>query len=443
MNRKKIKMLSVLTVFCILVLLVVSGCSVSSGGGNKVSMTFAHPFEGKQGFEQEYANELQAFAESVKDQAEWSFEVVPGADLRQKMIVDAAADNLPDVFYYWDRTSLRNMVDADKVLDPIEYLNKSTNINKEDFLDWSWNAYTFDGETHIAIPYTGYYEFFMANQAVFDEYNLDIPTTYEELLQVSAVLADNDIVPIAIGSKNGDPAHFLYAELWQQFGDNQNLDKIQTGEYPFDTDLTRKTTDYVIDMVQNRVFPKDTLGSGGYDPTIAMYNEGKAAMILAQTWSIPKFGQSVIDTTVLVPIPKLPDAVHDPSAFTLGGVNNGLVINKKSWQDPDKQKQIIALLDKLLSDEMYSLFIKYGRNNIYKNLQIDTSGLNPPKLFQMVEDFVQGKQISSQFFSAMPYPANKEVFMQGLDQVWSGNMASDDFTSRVQNSIASELEKNK
>jgi len=453
MYKKNIRRAIVLILAVILVAAVFAGCGGSTGqtGGQTTSAsgTTSKPSEQKKPTEKptiriahlwtegeaRYAsvNEgLNKFVEDNKDVANFSLEAEQGDNLRNKIKIDLAANNLPDIFYYWAITSLKPMYEADLILDVNEYFAKSTKIKAEDFLADAIASYTPDGKNTYAIPTTGAVDYLACNKELFAKYNLQYPKTYKELLAVAKTFSDNGIIPMAVGSKGGNPGHFFFAEVYYQFGTLDYMSKVTTGENKFDYELNRKAADIILEMARNKVFPTDTIGSGDFAPAVSLYNEGKAAMILGQTWSISNFSDEIVEKTELISFPKFEDAVNDPTKFTVGGVNNGWVINKKSFHDEAKQAAIVTAMDYLASDEFYTSLAAYGQF-IMKNMQIDPSKVS--KLYNMVLDFSKNQKPLTNFWILMPDPVSQEVFSTAIDELWAQTIDAETFCKKVQDSI--------
>ena len=76
------------------------------------------------------------------------------------------------------------------------YLDKVFESNKE-------LVYSDDGHIYC-FPYAGNeYVLWYYNKALFEQYELEVPTTYEELLHCVEVFSDNGITPMALFGQEG------------------------------------------------------------------------------------------------------------------------------------------------------------------------------------------------------------------------------------------------
>ena len=143
-------------------------------------------------------------------------EEIAGDEMKNKISVDAAADNLPDVWQYWPGCVCKDLADADLLADCSEYLEKSEVIKKDHFGDAALAPCTFDKEI-LALPRMGATGVFLVNKEIFKENELEAPKTWDELIEVSKVLREKGITPLNVGSKLGNPSHFFYNEIVCQF----------------------------------------------------------------------------------------------------------------------------------------------------------------------------------------------------------------------------------
>jgi len=372
-----------------------------------------------------------AFAEKNKDLADFKMEIAQFDAQRDKIKIDLAANNLPDVFIYWDYTLYSPMVEAGLLLEVKEYINKSKVLKWGDIPQNAWDSNTPDGKNYYGIPMKGFVDFFMANREIFKKYNLKYPTTYDELISAGKVLQQNGIIPLAIGSKGGNASHFFHAELLQQYVDMNWMTGITTGKSRFDSPEMLKASQLCMDMAKAGLFPKDTIGSGEFAPPASLMNEERAAMILAQTWMINMFKEDIAKKFDYVPIPKMPGAKYDPAGFRIAVANNSWLINKASFDDPKKQAGMIALLDWLNSDEVVG-YVAEGGDWIVKKVTLDESKLLPFYVTVMNWENKANKKGAQMVYSMLPDPIVQEAYSAALDELWAQAITAEQFVKKVQ-----------
>lgn len=172
---------------------------------------------------------------------------------------------------------------------------------------------------------------------------------------------------------------------------------------------------------------------------MALYNEERAAMILSQSWMIKSFKQEIVDKSDLISYPKFKDAVNDPATFVVGGVNNGYVINQKSYKDPAKHEAMIALMDCVASDYMFDLMATKGGYFMFKNIKMDPKSVWP--LYTQTQEYYVNHRPLTNFWILMPDPVTQEVYSYAVDELFAQTITAKQFVDKVQASIDKALKK--
>ncbi len=430
---------------CGMALTSMSGCSGNGddstdsqgGSGNLPVIRFATNYmAGTEQFHSDFSEMVEAYAASVKDKYTVEFESESGDNLRDKIKTDLAADNLPDCFHYWTAGSVKDMVDNNLLLDIDEYFAVSKNLSRDNYPESSLGVYTFDGKTY-GFPIEGSSNYMLYNKEIFDEKGLTPPTNMDELLEVSKALSADGIVPLAVGSSAGNPAHFWYAAVFYQYYTQEESNTI-CGEQDkwLGEDNIVKTGNLIEQMRDAGTFPADTLGSGDFAPAVSMYNEEKAAMIYAFPWVIQQFTDEIVEKSEFMDVPVMPDAKYSTSDFVVGGTNFGFVVNAKSFHDESKQAALVDFVDYLLGDEVNQLVAESGRWAV-KIQEYDESKLNP--LYVRAQEYLDGREERVHLWSNMPAAASQEVFSYAMDELWAGSATVDQINQDIQDSINSDL----
>lgn len=413
-----------------------AGCSSSgsksgsSGGGSQVTIRLAHTYTGSDPKAKYFEAELKKFESQHKD-IKIVEETSSGDDLRAKVKVDMASNNLADVMTYWGGAILKPLVDNQKVLDISEYLNKSKTLKKGDINDGAWSFYTYNDKTY-GIPMEGYKSAYVVNKDLFAKYNLQYPKTEADLLNVAKVFNQNGIVPLAVGSKGGNPSHFYFSELYNQLPNGTDEIKKLGTNYKFDTANALKIANVIDEQRKAGVFPKDTISNGDWNPAFQLYNNGKAAMVYTYPWCLGTMSKEMADKSVIIPAPKLDGATKDPSTFVSSSAVFGLVVNKTSFEDSKKQAAIVSLLDFMTSDEMFKELAKGGLMPT-KNVKLDNSTLSP--MIQKLYEYTAKLDSVPDHYNTWPDDASFTTFQNSLDELFAGSSTPQQFLTKVQNEL--------
>lgn len=439
MFQKHIKVicLALTLVFSLSLLLV--GCggntgSTSTNGGKKVKIRFAHGWTAGDEVGKAGADAINKLAEDNKDSFELVQEVIAGDEMKSKIRIDIAGNNIPDAWMYWGSASdAGSFVKSKILLDVDEYLKVSKNTKKEDFPEGGWDGFRIDNKVW-GIPLQGYVGYWFYNKEIFAKYNLQYPKTYEELIAVSKVLNENDIVPLAMGSKAGNPAHFFMSEMYVQFPNGIKELHDLSSSWKFDTENMHKVGDLIADMKKNEVLPSDTIANGDWGPSFALYNEGKAAMVYSYTWMLGSLKPEIANVSEIMAAPKLPGATVDPTTFISRGGSYGMLIYNKSFQDKNKQPALVALADMISSDAFVEEQLYVAGQIPVKNIKIDSTKLKVSMLAKVLE-YADGKDNMTNHWLNFPDTKPWADAQNFLDELFAGSSTPDQYIEKVQKSL--------
>lgn len=418
---------------------LLGGCNkkvdpAASTSNGKVTLRIAYNWTGSDPQAPYFEGMLKKFQEENKDTIDLKLEGTPGEDYRTKIKVDASAGNLPDVFTYWPGlANLKSMVEANQLLDISEYLNASKEVKKDQFPASYWDFYNVQGKTY-GIPVSCFKGFFIANKDLFAKYNQKIPQTWDEFLAVSKVFNDNGIIPLSMSSKGGQPSHLYYSFLAYQFDNGFKQAQDLTASHNFKTDSNLKAAQAIDQLRKLNVFPKDTMATGDWGPSLALYNDEKAAMIYEFPWMIGAIKPEIGNKSEFFAMPAVNGGIDKTSKYTIGAVNMGYVINKTSFEDTKKKDVIVKLVDYITSDKMFSELAKGGMPPA-KTVKIDGSTLNP--FFARFLDYTKDQEALSQHENFFSEPNGFTALLQGLDELFAGVSTPEQFIGKVQSAIDS------
>lgn len=395
----------------------------------KVTLRISYNWTGSDPQAPYFEGMLKKFAEANKDSIELVMEGTPGEDHRSKIKVDASTGNLADVMTYWPgNANLKPLVEGNELLDIGEYLKVSTATKKENFPDSFWDFYKING-TYYGIPVSSFKGFFLANKSLFDKYSLSIPKTWDEFMAVSKTFIDNGIIPFSMGSKGGQPSHLYISFLAYNFENGYEENSKMLESWNFNTPSNVKAAKAIDEMRQNKIFPSDTVSNGEWGPSLALYNEEKAAMIYEFPWMAGHVKPDIAEKSEFFDMPAYQGDTSKTSGYTIGASNMGYIVSKKSFEDPAKQAAIVKLLDFITSDEMFSELAKGGMPPA-KNVTIDSSTLDP--FFARVLEYTKNQTALSQHENFFPDPCGLSTMFEGLDELFAGAITPEDFINKVQ-----------
>ncbi len=169
--------------------------------------------------------------------------------------------------------------------------------------DWEFKFYDIckkslesDGKYYgvpLGITYAG---FAWADKAMLANYSLDVPTSYDDLLQVSKVLRENNQFPLAIGAKDA----WVDIDAWMSIANDVNRDKLYSaieGNTPFtDADLVESFRIWQ-NCFKDGIFQDGAIGMTLYNEVNDMFQkEGSIPMFINGSWALNMFTLTDEDT---------------------------------------------------------------------------------------------------------------------------------------------------
>ena len=384
--------------------------------------------------------EIARFQE-VADRMGFTLQIegVTGDELRNKIKVDAAANNMPDLFKFWNGGVMMDYVAAGLIQPIDDYIALSQFVKEENYPESAWLNTYYEG-TRYGIPYQQGIGTFLANKEIFDECGVAIPSdgwSLDEFLAACKVFREHGYQPTNVGSLGGNPSHFFYGEFVCQYADGNELTANLSQHLQFDNPSFRKAAEYMEVMRLGGAFPDDVAAAGDWTPSAVMYAEGKCAMGYTFGWTFSNFNQEVVDKTVCIPLPKLPDADRDPLHFIQGTVNDNYMITKKAWEDPLKRDCIVALLDQFFGVIELEAARTGVRVPVDKSVLAQVDYASDPSMMGKVMAYrvEVGVEGSPMIWMSCPDTKTQFDYQAYLDELWAGSITPDTFMLKTQASF--------
>ena len=379
-----------------------------------------------------FKNTIADYKEDVMDRFILETEESIGLNHKQKILIDLSSDTLPDVFMFWSyETNLKYLAENGYLLDVQEYFDASHTVSRDDFYAENLRA-TEIQDINYAVPHEVFFGFMAANKALFEKYELGIPSTWDDIRDISPVFLENDIIPLYMGSFRGDPGHLFFSALAYQDRNGYSDTMAIKDTLNFKTPGNLQAAEAIIELIEMGAIPKNTIYSGSFEQQVTAYNQRKTALSFSFNWSLALFNEDIVDETIIIPVPRISGDSRDTSSFTVGGTAQSVCINKESWDDPEKRATIIEIVDWLLSDKVFITRMKQSGTIPAKKMELPKMD-NP--MYDKVFDFVDSVEvlgIHEFYFNSL---GSFDVYKEANDLLWSGVLDRDEFLEIVQKGI--------
>lgn len=307
------------TLLPVILILSVSGCGSDNTGTDGASpapgdpqaespvqtIRLATTFTGEDPYTNVWQQVLKDFAQTqpgikVVDEA-----VVAGGDaFKIKINTDFASGNEPDVTYGFNGALGKSLVDSGKVIAWDDVLRADpawASTFKPDTLE----SCKYEGKLY-ALPFVGFFEGMWVNKDVFRKSGLQIPRTYDDIVESIPVFRKNGITPIVCAFS--DEPHYIIETFLLSMGGKEGHSN------PFDPSWAGALK-LIKDLYDLHAFTDDalTIKQGA---CAELFADKKAAMFISGSWSRGSFKDT--ENTAVIPLPLVPGGKADPTDIIRG-----------------------------------------------------------------------------------------------------------------------------
>lgn len=274
-----------------------------------------------------------------------------------------------DVFFYWAGGRGGKLQKADKLLAIEDYL---TEEQLDTIKPGSDAQFIYDDKLYTVPTYSWMMPLY-CNTELFESAGVEIPTTYDELLDVCEKLKAAGVeVPLAMGIKDAWQAAFVYEAIALQEVGYENENKMLNGEIPFDDPGYLEAAEKTKKLYEAGAFGANPMEITASDAD-QLYLTGKAAMRMTGNW----FTDAVYTdkNTVVQDITKaaqIPVFSKGTAEDYVGGFIDSFFINKNT-ANPDVAADFTMFLCKYIATARH----ESGQGFTAFTDPVDESGLQP------------------------------------------------------------------
>ena len=351
----------------------ISDSSDSKADSSSETMTIMMNGSDSDAFMEGYRKIVDGFNESNEYGVKVEIQNITNADYKTKLTTMMASDSEPDIIFTWPLGYLENFVNGDKVVSIQKYLDEDEDW-KNSFNGGILDPLTYDGEVY-AIPTQQSTAIMYYNKAIFDKYGLEVPTTYDEYVQVCDTLKENGVTPVALASTADDA--WLVSQYIQQLSDGIkgedlfNSLKDGTGKW---NDEGMVEAGKLFQEEVNKGYFEDGFTGVSREEAQLQFANGQTAMYFNGCWEISNLDKKENAAEAENISCFLMPAVNEEYAgVEVGSVDTSYAITK-NCKNVDAA---VALLKYMTNEESTSLLLyDYGRTPS-TNFDIDNSKLTP------------------------------------------------------------------
>lgn len=336
----------------------------------------------------------------------------------------ASTGQLPDIYQASTdiintfRESNQIMVLND-VADSTGFSSKLIESNKE-------LAYAEDGNMY-AFPFAGQeYVLWYYNKQIFAENNLEVPKTYDELVNVCKVLNEKGITPLAIFGQEGWITSAAFDAVATRYN-NGGIKALDTGAASIDDKEYVDAANELEALVKAGLFQKDATTTN-YDNANAMFTSGKAAMIINGQWYIEEATKALGDNVDWMYYPAKDEASYEANkhAFSGGGSTSGFAVN------PDSDNaEAAAIVAEFMAEKYCEAKVLKRHNPLVAINTGMTSETELPAMMQKLAEEIPSITSTTKFTWGLTNATFNDSIQANTQALISGEYSADDFTKMV------------
>lgn len=305
--------------------------SLSERSDDKIALTIRTSFAGAS--EEARRNWLEKYIEkfeSENPQFEVEHQYIDTESHRNKLAVEMAGGNPPDLFYTWGLGFSEGFANNGMLLDITEDLNADPEW-RDSFLPIALSSYDYGGNI-MGVSLGGYVEGIYYRQDLFDSLGLNPPDTYEHLIAAIEAAKKNDMIPIAAGLQISYAGDWHMGSVFQRFGGVDLFMKIMKGEESWIHPDYIRAIEWMQELADMDAFPEGVLGIPVAQAR-TMFGNGQALMYWSGSWDTKTFYSSeypegTADNIGFVDVPALPGGKGDATLIR-GTFSPGLSVSSK------------------------------------------------------------------------------------------------------------------
>lgn len=253
--------------------------------------------------------------------------------------MQSQSDKLPDVFWMLP-ASAAELEKAGMLMDLTEFLEKNPDIKgslKENMI----HSFNNDGYQY-GLPYQPLITGLFYNKALFDQYGVEVPETFDDLAEATKVFEKNGITTISKGAKD-DYSVWAFLTMLSRYGYFDKIDDILAGKESYNNKDFVNYYKKIDELRKLGAFPKNVT-TQSYFQAVEQFLSGKAAMLDSGMWDVQKIEQSDIGKDVgFWWGPTFADGVGDQKVSSVVP-SAPLLVSKKAGEDKAKKEAILKFL---------------------------------------------------------------------------------------------------
>jgi len=341
---------------------------------------------------------------------------------KMKLKTAIAANEAPDLFFTWGGGFSKPFVEAGKIL-PLQ--NRLSSDIESRLIEGADGYVTYDG-IRYGLPYSQWVGVLYCNKELFDKYGLEIPETYNELLDVVRAFKANGVDPIGVGAAERWTAMFYHNILALRTTGSSLSNKALAGEAAYDSPEFMEAAEKLTELVEAGAFQNGYMGMN-YDEYKALFLAGQIPMVFQGDWLAGECeleDSAVRGKIVATHFPAIEGSSASPKDF-LGGALDSFMISA----DTKHPEEAIQALEFLCLTQSEIGFREGMGMPVYKT-DIDPSQTN--RLTQQIVELTGEATGFTLAWDTFLTGQDTELHLNLVQELFAGLVTPEEFSSQMQ-----------
>ncbi|MFC4660731.1 sugar ABC transporter substrate-binding protein [Oceanobacillus aidingensis] len=335
--------------------------------------------------------------ESANPNVEIERTFVPFADIKDKLLLGAASDELPDIVMI-DGADHQEFASSGVLEDITEEVTAWGEIDQ--YFEAPLSHVIYD-EKYYGIPADTNNLALYYNADMLNDAGLEAPTTWEELEEAAEALTSENVFGFAIAAIKGEQLTYQHLPfLWQSGADMQELNSKETIDM----------LNYLNGFLDNGYMSRDTL-TQDQQATFEQFMSGRVAMVMSGPWQLPIIKEEASFDWGLVPLPV--------------GQNESTIVGGSDWAITSNSENKDIAWDILEFSQQPEYLIPFlqagGRLPTREDISDDSYWTED----EHMKVFADQTPIAKARAYGSNYPAISEAFQEMVQEVYTGSKSSE------------------
>ncbi|MFA9379496.1 MAG: extracellular solute-binding protein [Acetanaerobacterium sp.] len=342
---------------------------------------------------------------------------------KTKFAAAQAANTLPDVFFGWGPASARELANANMLLDLGPYLDDTymSTVNPG-----SLDNFTFNDKIYGLTMYSWSAALY-CNTEMFKANNLDLPTTYDELLAAIDGFKAAGITPIALPAADAWTVAFFQHIMAIRYTGAENVNAMLKGEKSFNDPGIVKSAQALLDLVDRGAFDANAIAAPESEITTRFQN-GDFPMYYLGDWLVSGIenpeNSTVVGKIAAINFPGVGGEFDDQ---VLGGATDGFMISAAT-ENPDAAVEFLKFTTARLPEVSYSIG---GTIPTRSNFDMTKYSPNLPPLSAGIADYASKASGMTLAWDTFLPQQPKDKMLSMLQQLVGKQLTAEEFAKNM------------